>query len=117
MRAFLIGTGLALAATVALGADTAGGFKGPDNLQVSTAAAAAGLSDDTPVKLQGHIVKALGGERYEFRDETGTIVVEIDNKVWRGLEVTPETKIELRGEVDKEWNKVEVEADSVQLVQ
>lgn len=116
MKHVLIGTGLVLVASTTLAADPAGGFKGPDELQLTTAASAAGKPDDTPVKLQGYIVKSLGDERYEFRDETGTLVVEIDHDDWRGVEATPETRIELRGEIDKEWNKVEVDADSVRLV-
>lgn len=116
MKKLLLGTGLVLAASAAMAADPAGGFKGPDNLQLTTVTNAASLPDDTPVKLQGYIVKSLGDERYEFRDQTGTLVVEIDNEDWRGVEATPETRIELRGEIDKEWNKVEVDADSVQLL-
>lgn len=116
MKKLLFGTSLALIASAAMAADQAGGFVGPDTLALTTASAAAGLADDTPVKLQGHIVKSLGDDRYEFRDATGTLIVEIDHEDWRGVEATPETRIELRGEIDKEWNKVEVDVDSVQLV-
>lgn len=115
MRMVLIGAGFALAATAAIADNRAGGFTGPDNLQPTTAADAANLADDTAVKLQGVILKSLGDEKYEFKDETGTLVVEIDNEDWGGVKATPETRVELRGEIDREFNKIEVDVDSVRL--
>ncbi|MCK6369794.1 MAG: NirD/YgiW/YdeI family stress tolerance protein [Gammaproteobacteria bacterium] len=112
----LTGAALALAAFAAAAEEPAsGGFKGPDNLQLVTAAEARNLADDTVVKLQGYIVRELGDEKYEFRDDTGTLVVEIDSEDWRGVEATPEIRVELRGEIDKERNKTEVDVDSVRL--
>lgn len=118
MKMTVISTGavLSLAAfAAAANQQTAGGFQGPDNLQLVTVADAQKLGDDTMVKMQGFIVRSLGDEKYEFKDETGTITVEIDNEDWRGVEATPETRIEVRGEIDKEWNRVEVDVDSVQV--
>jgi uncharacterized protein (TIGR00156 family) len=90
-----------------------GGFAGPDNLRLVTVAEALELPDDTDVKLQGYIVKALGDENYEFRDDSGTIVVEIDDDEWHGLEVTPDLHIELSGEIEKDWNGTELEVDTL----
>ena len=112
----LTGTALALGAFAAVADEPAsGGFRGPDNLQLVTAAEASKLGDDTAVKLQGYIVRELGDEKYEFKDDKGTLVVEIDGEDWRGVEATPETRVELRGEIDKEWNRTEVDVDSVRL--
>ena len=41
--------------------------------------------------------------------------VEIDNKDWRGITVTPTTKITIRGEVDKDWTVRTIDVDSVVL--
>ncbi|MEX2125324.1 MAG: NirD/YgiW/YdeI family stress tolerance protein [Woeseia sp.] len=90
-----------------------GGFAGPDNLKLVTVAETSELPDDTQVKLQGYIVKALGDENYEFRDDSGTIVVEIDDDEWGGLEVTPEVAVELTGEIEQERNGTEMEADTI----
>ena len=82
-----------------------GGFQGPTaRAQVTTVAAARQAGDDTPVTLTGHIVQRLAGsdDDYLFRDATGEIVVDIDDKVFRGLTVTPETKVRLSGEVDRD---------------
>jgi uncharacterized protein (TIGR00156 family) len=82
-----------------------------------TVAEAKEQSEERAIKVQGYIVKSLGDEKYELQDDSGTIVVEIDDEDWRGVEVTPTDRVELSGEIDKEWNEVELEAESVKLVQ
>lgn len=94
-----------------------GGFQGPDNYQPVTVAETAGLPDDSEVRLEGFIVKALGDEEYEFRDDSGTLVVEIDDEDWGGLEVTPELKVQLHGEIDQERQAVEIDVDAVRAVE
>lgn len=118
MRAVLTGITLGLAAAgAAAQTPPAGGFKGPDSATLVSAADAVNQADDTPVKLQGYILRALGDDKYEFKDESGTLVVEIDKEDWGGIEATPATRVELRGEIDKEWKKTEVDVDSVRLLQ
>ena len=41
-------------------------------------------------------------EHYLFRDATGEILVEIDDDLFMGRTVTPQTTIRIYGEVDKE---------------
>jgi uncharacterized protein (TIGR00156 family) len=73
------------------------------------------LRDDSPVQLQGNVVRALGDEKYAFRDASGEIIVEIDDDVWRGVTVGPDDKVEIRGEIDKDFPgfPVEIEVDAV----
>ncbi len=117
---------LAVAVAVALGAHAqSGGFKGPDTREVVTAAAATDLPDDSGVRLVGYIVEAIGSARYRFRDDTGEVGVSIARDGWRGLDVTPETRIEIVGEIDRDreilgngrlfQSKVAIEVDSVSL--
>jgi uncharacterized protein (TIGR00156 family) len=114
MRIALPVIALSVLAFTAHAADpTAGGFKGPDGATLVTAAKA----DNSFVKLQGYIVKSLGDEKYEFKDDSGTIVVEIDDDDWRGVEAGANDRVELRGEIDREWQRTELDADSVQLLQ
>ena len=83
----------------------AGGFQGPGGqASVTTVAQAKAAGNDTPVVLTGHIVSRAGGdhEHYIFRDSTGEIVVDIDDKLFMGRTVTPQTTVRLYGEVDKE---------------
>ena len=106
------------AVAVAAHADPRNGdFQGPDNYQLVTVAETAGLPDDSEVRLEGFIVKALGDEEYEFHDDTGTLVVEIDDEDWGGLEVSPELKVQLHGEIDQERQAVEIDVDGVRAVE
>ncbi len=89
------------------------GFQGPSQglnsvLQVLDA----GLSsDDMPVTLTGFLKASLGGEMYIFTDGTGEISVEIDHDKWWGQTATPETRIQIFGEIDKDFmgTKIDVE--------
>ena len=101
------------AAAVAAHAD---GFNGPGNKpRAATAVEVADLPDEAEVVLTGYIVRALGDERYEFQDDSGTLTVEIDDDEWRGIEVNPQDQVELAGEVDHDDGNVELEVDHVRL--
>ncbi len=89
-------------------------FQGPGLTPVSVAEALK-MNDDAPVVLNGQIEKSLGGEKYQFKDSTGTVVIEIDDEDWRGLDVKPEDVITIKGEVDKDMFKTEIDVDSVEL--
>lgn len=80
-----------------------GGFAGPGpGNSALTVKDALKQRDDSWVVLQGRIVASLGDEKYTFQDATGSVVVEIDDEDWRGITVTPETNLEISGELDKE---------------
>jgi uncharacterized protein (TIGR00156 family) len=80
-----------------------GGFAGPGpGNSALTVKDALKQRDDSWVVLQGRIVASLGDEKYTFQDATGSVVVEIDDDEWRGITVTPETTLEISGELDKE---------------
>ncbi len=90
-----------------------GGFKGPSTA-VTTVAEALNAKDETVVVLTGKIEKEIAHEKYQFTDNTGTIVIEIDNEDWRGVEVTPTDTIEIRGETDKDLvGDATIDVDSV----
>lgn len=116
---FISSLALALTAGAALATDQArpGGFTGPDAVPLAPIADAIGQADGSAAKVQGYIVRSLGDEKYEFRDNSGTVTVEIDNEDWRGIEATPETRLELLVEVDREWRRTELDVESVRLVQ
>ncbi|KPD02523.1 YgiW/YdeI family stress tolerance OB fold protein [Moellerella wisconsensis] len=92
-----------------------GGFVAT-NQAVTTVIQAKELPDDAWVSLEGNIVKQIGKELYEFKDSTGSIAVDIDDRRWRGQVVTPETKVRLDGEIDKEWSSLEVDVKRVTII-
>ena len=74
------------------------------------------FSDDTAVTLTGHLVASLGGDIYTFKDNTGTISVEIDSDdyhKWFGSQVIPKTKIIIFGDTDTEFDNIMVDVDRV----
>lgn len=98
-------------------AQSGGGFVGPGPaVSGTTVQQALTMRDDSPVTLTGKIVSSLGDEKYLFRDATGEIIIEIDDEDWRGITVSPETTLEIVGEVDKEFmgrTKIDVNSFSV----
>lgn len=88
----------------------AGGYTGPGP-SVTTVEQAKNMRDDTHVTLRGYIVQHLGGEHYLFKDDTGTVNVDIDHKRWQGQTVGPNDRVEIYGEVDKDWNKLDIDVD------
>ena len=91
-----------------------GGFKGPE-IDLTTVQDALNMKDDSHVRIKGSIEKSLGDEKYLFKDSTGTIKVEIDDKHWKGQTVTPADTVIISGEIDKEWNgKTEIDVDRIE---
>jgi uncharacterized protein (TIGR00156 family) len=90
-------------------------YKGP-GADVITVEATKNLRDDYPVTVRGKIERFLGDEKYLFVDNTGNIVVEIDNKLWRGISVDQNDTVEISGEVDREFMQVEIDASSIKKI-
>ena len=93
-----------------------GGFYGPSAVMVSVEKAKT-LPDDAHVVLRGVIERHISKDKYEFRDASGTIVVEIDGEAWGGQNVTPDDTVELRGEIDRDLTSLKVDVDRVTKVQ
>ena len=92
-----------------------GGFVVP-NGSSTTVESAKSLRDDTWVTLRGNIVERISDDLYVFKDATGTVNVDIDHKRWNGVTVTPQDVVEIQGEVDKDWNSVEIDVKQITKV-
>lgn len=107
-------SGIALATSVSA-AENNGGFTGP-SVEVITVEQAKNMNDDTFVVLRGKIKQNVGDDLYLFTDGTGTINIEIDEEDWNSAKVTPEDVVEIRGEVDKGWDKIEIDVDQINKI-
>lgn len=108
---------LSLVMTTNAIAKNKGGFKGPGT-KSTTVVDAHKLNEDTPVTLKGKIEKSLGGDKYQFNDGTGIIVIEIDDDEWEGLIVTPNNIIEITGEIDKNMMSAPtVDVESITIIE
>ena len=83
------------------------------NQPTMTVAEVLTMRDDTPVVLTGKIDNALGDEKYQFTDGTGSIVIEVDDDSWRNVQITPNDTVQIRGDVDKGWFSTEIDVDEV----
>ena len=92
-----------------------GGFV-DNNANLTTAAKVKDLKDDAWVKLRGNITERLADDRYTFRYESGTVVVEIDHKRWNGLNITPKDVVEIQGEVDQDKHGVDIDVKQIKKV-
>ena len=95
--------------------DNYGDFTDPQG--ANTVAGALKVWDDTMVTLKGNIIRQVAHEKYEFKDSTGVIIVEIDDDKWYGLSVGPNDVVEIYGEVDSEiYRKNEIDVKFVKKV-
>ena len=73
--------------------------------------------DDQPVVLRGFIVKKVGNEKYLFSDGKSEIRVDIDDKIFVNTKVDAKTKVEIRGEVEKDFLETpEIDVDVLTLL-
>ena len=114
---FLVASGLVAATTFAM-ANTPVNQGAIAPTKTTTVKYALSAKDDTKVQLKGYIVKSIGDEKYQFRDNTGTITVDIDDELWNGRAISAKTPVVIYGEVDidyKPMKRVEIDVDSVRF--
>lgn len=76
--------------------------------------------DRDDVCMVGNIVNRIMAdhEKYTFQDATGSMVVEIDDEVFAGQHVTPQTRVRICGDVDAETFKPnEFDVEGLQVLQ
>ena len=93
-------------------------FIGPGTVNAETikVTEAIELADDSIVTLEGSIIKQTEHEHYLFKDASGEVTVEISDRDFRDITVTPEDKIQIMGEVDKDWNKTKIDVKKLKLM-
>ncbi|MBM3116950.1 YgiW/YdeI family stress tolerance OB fold protein [Jeongeupia naejangsanensis] len=94
------------------------GYNGPGSeaTDVDTAAAALQAPDKTAVSLEGYILRKLKGDRYEFRDKSGAIGIDIDEEQWPKEAVNDRTKVRVIGDIDRALSCIGVSVQSLEIV-
>lgn len=67
---------------------------------IATVQQVAKMKDETGVTLTGQITKHIKSDHYEFKDNSGTISLEIDDDIWRTADLKVGDHVRLVGEVD-----------------
>lgn len=82
-----------------------------------TIAEALQTADETPVMLTGIIQRKVTDERYELKDATGTIQVEIDKKLASATQLKQGTSVKVFGEIDTHRYKLtDIDAVKVEIL-
>lgn len=102
-----------LAASIAM----AGGFTSKHQSETISVKEALKLNNDAKVVLEGKIKSHIKSDKYEFVDKNGdVIVIEIGDKKWGNVTANEDTPLRIRGEVDKDLTKTEIDVDSVEVI-
>jgi uncharacterized protein (TIGR00156 family) len=72
------------------------------------------LPDNSPVVMRGRITKNMGDEMFVFEDNSGTIMLEIDEGDWNGNTVRVDDIVTIYGNVDKGSDYIEIDVSSVE---
>jgi uncharacterized protein YdeI (BOF family) len=97
-----VGTALIAAAVWAAGAALAE-YVGPFPTATAVVRVVQQPVNDQLVVVRGLLVRRLGLELYQLRDDTGEIAVEIDPELFPRAQVKAETPVEVRGRVETGW--------------
>lgn len=95
-----------------IGPNAAGAFQSPKTVQQILNSTR--MLNDMPVQLTGRITSRIGGDYYEFLDETGSIYIEIDEDKWQGIHVSDDTLVTIIGEIEYEYKPI-IEVESIKL--
>ena len=68
-----------------------------------------GMGDEAKGTLRDKIMRSRGGKEYLFKDAKGSVTVEIGDNRWRGQKVDHDDIVEIHGELDKDWSKMEID--------
>ena len=99
MKQFLIMLVVA-AAPMAANAGAGTRFDGTSDQAIMTVAEVGQLDNDKAVVMKGSIEKHARQDKYQFVDNAGRIVVEIDGAEWRGIHAAPNDTILMIGETN-----------------
>ena len=76
------------------------------------------MPDDTSVIIVGTLTENLGDEKYKLKDNSGEVIIEIDNDEWVGVAAVPGNMVQIQGEIDRDGNEsVEIDVESAKVQQ
>ena len=76
------------------------------------------MKDDSYALIEGFIVKQISDEKFLFKDETGEIVLDIDdNLMYQLKDIDKNTLVEIYGELDKNiFSRDEFEVKKITII-
>ncbi|MEO3989883.1 YdeI family stress tolerance OB fold protein [Pseudocitrobacter cyperus] len=90
------------------------GYRGTDNARIMTVDHAKTMHDGATISLRGNLIEDQGGDKFVFRDKTGSIQTIIPQSVFDGRTVKPDNMISINGSLDKKMDPPVVRVDMLQ---
>ena len=110
-------TSLALLGTTAVFAKSDAVLLQEAAKNVVTVAKAKTLADETGVTITGSIVKHVSGDDFEFKDTSGSIIIDVDDDLWKPMQLKAGDKVQIVGEVDTHRMKpTDIEVIKIQKI-
>jgi len=90
------------------------GYRGAEDARIMTVEQAKEMHDGATISLRGNLIDGSGGDKFKFRDKTGTIDTIIPQAVFDGREVKPDNMISINGSLEKKMTPPVVRVDRIQ---
>jgi len=90
------------------------GYRGEEDARIMTVEQAKEMHDGATISLRGNLIDGSGGDKFKFRDKTGTIDTIIPQAVFDGRTVQPDNMISINGSLDKKSTPPVVRVDRIQ---
>jgi uncharacterized protein (TIGR00156 family) len=87
-----------------------------DHSLVNTVSEVAKLGDDVRVVLEGKIEAHIKDDDYRFRDNTGTITLDIDDDEWPAVNISENDRVRIFGETDASFLRRKVDVDRIEII-
>lgn len=92
-------------------------FTGPSaSAQTTTVAAVGNARIGSDVTLTGNVTGHIRDEYFTFRDDSGEIRVEIENRTWQGRKVGPDDKVRITGEIERGFGGRYIDVKSLEVL-
>lgn len=90
------------------------GYRGTEDARIMTVQQAKTMHDGATISLRGNLIDEQGGDKFVFRDKTGSISTLIPAAVFDGRTVKPDQMISINGSLDTKTQPPIVRVDRLQ---
>lgn len=90
------------------------GYRGTEDARIMTVQQAKSMHNGATISLRGNLIDGQGGDKFVFRDETGSIHTLIPLSVFDGRTVKPDQMISINGSLDTKTQPPVVRVNRIQ---